>query len=129
MSACSSARHLVRAMALPAFRRAARITAVSRFLADDIRRLLPALEAEVQVTPMPVDVCLVQRTAGLPANFRRGFSSLEIWCRAREWTCCCAAGAELQRRGVPFELKILGEGPLKPQLQALADAARASPAE
>jgi len=47
---------VVRRIALPAFRRAARVTTVSKFLAGDIQRLLPTLPTPAQVTPMPVDV-------------------------------------------------------------------------
>ena len=47
---------LVRRIALPAFRKAAQVTTVSKFLARDLQLLLPALEGRVVVAPMPVDV-------------------------------------------------------------------------
>src|SRR5215208_1176059 len=47
---------LVRKAAAGVFRRAARVTAVSNFLARDIARLLPDVATKVVVTPMPVDV-------------------------------------------------------------------------
>ena len=110
---------LLKAMALPAFRRAARITAVSRFLAEDIRRLLPALEAEVQVTPMPVDVAsFTGARASHTVPPRILFAGNLVPSKGVD--VLLQAGGELQRRGVRFELKILGEGPLKSQLQALA---------
>jgi glycosyltransferase involved in cell wall biosynthesis len=106
-------------MALPVFRRAARITAVSRFLADDIQRLLPALEAEVEVTPMPVDVDSFSRARASPATPARILFAGNL-VPSKGVDVLLRAGGELQRRGVQFELKILGEGPLKSQLRALA---------
>jgi glycosyltransferase involved in cell wall biosynthesis len=106
-------------MAVPAFRRAARITAVSRFLAGDIRRLLPGLEAEVQVTPMPVDVDSFSRERVSPATPPRILFAGNL-VPSKGVDVLLRAGGELQRRGVQFQLKLLGEGPLLSQLQALA---------
>ncbi len=50
----------VRSTARRVMERAARVTTVSRFLAQDIRRLLPDLKAEPVVTPMPLDVMRFQ---------------------------------------------------------------------
>ena len=102
------------------FRRAARITAVSRFLADDIQALLPGLATEVVVTPMPVDVSRflrgsVQSKAVPPQILYAGnlvpSKGVDVLLRAV---------AELSRRGVDYHLKILGQGPAKHELQSLA---------
>ncbi len=111
---------LLRAMALRAFGRAARITTVSRFLAGDIRRLLPTLEAEVQVTPMPVDVAAFSGTRvspGIPPRILFAGNLVP----SKGVDVLLRAGSELQRRGVQFQLRIVGEGPLRSQLQALAN--------
>jgi glycosyltransferase involved in cell wall biosynthesis len=107
-------------MALPVFRQAARITTVSKFLAEDIQRLLPPVQGKVQVTPMPVDVSSFlegARTAKLdpPRLLYAGnlvpSKGVDVLLRAV---------AELARRGVACELKILGQGPAGPALEALA---------
>jgi len=111
---------LVRRIALPAFRRAARVTTVSKFLAEDIQRMLPALQPRVQVTPMPVNVSGFlegTRTAKLdpPRLLYAGnlvpSKGVDVLLRAV---------AELDRRGVACNLKILGEGPARPALEGLA---------
>ena len=111
---------LVRRIALPVFRRAARVTTVSKFLAADIQRMLPALQGGVQVAPMPVDVSgFIEgaRTAKLdpPRLLYAGnlvpSKGVDVLLRAV---------AELAGRGVACELKILGEGPARPKLEALA---------
>ena len=111
---------LVRRIALPAFRRAARVTTVSKFLAEDIQRMLPALQPRVQVTPMPVNVSGFlegARTAKLdpPRLLYAGnlvpSKGVDVLLRAV---------AELDGRGVACKLKILGEGPARPALEALA---------
>src|SRR5215210_4538568 len=54
---------LVRKVASGVFRRAARVTTVSDFLAREIARLLPQVSVAVSVTPMPVDVIAFGRGA------------------------------------------------------------------
>jgi glycosyltransferase involved in cell wall biosynthesis len=111
---------LMRRVALPAFRGAARVTAVSRFLATDIRRLLPGLQTEVQVTPMPVDssrflggasVTKVEPPRILFAGNLVPSKGVDVLLRAV---------AELDGRGIAWQLKILGEGPSRAELQLLA---------
>lgn len=111
---------LLRRMALPVFRKADRITTVSQFLADDLRRLLPRLDTEVQITPMPVDVTAFSQAAGavrpqppriLYAGNLASTKGVDVLLRA---------SAELMRRGVAFELKILGDGAIKSKLERMA---------
>ena len=111
---------LVRRLARPVFRKAARITTVSNFLAQDLRRLLPGIEVPILVTPMPVDasgflagaaVSKVDPPRILYAGNLVGSKGVDLLLRA---------GAELDRRGVAWQLKLLGEGPARANLEALA---------
>ncbi len=111
---------LVQTLAGPVFERAARVSTVSDFLARDLRRLLPSLQRDVQVTPMPVDT----------ATFSEGkrFSKLQPprilyagnLVASKGVDVLIRALAELIRRGVACQLKILGEGPLQSDLLAQA---------
>lgn len=111
---------LVRRIARPVFVRAARITTVSRFLAEDIRRMLPALNTEVLLTPMPVDV----------NGFREGTRATKLepprilyagnLVPSKGVDVLLRAVAELKRRGIACRLKILGEGPARGELDLLA---------
>ena len=111
---------LVRRWAGGVLEQAARVTAVSRFLASDIARILPSLASKVAVTPMPVDI----------DNFLAG----AVVTKARPPRILYAgnlvpskgvdlllhAAAELNRRGVEFHLKVLGKGMELNALQSLA---------
>lgn len=111
---------LIRRVALPAFQRAARVTAVSRFLGGDIRRMLPSLSTEVLVTPMPVDV----------NRFAEGARAVKLeppqilyagnLVPSKGVDVLLRAVAELTRRGVPCRLKVLGEGAARADLDLLA---------
>jgi glycosyltransferase involved in cell wall biosynthesis len=111
---------LVRRIALPVFRRAARITTVSRFLAEDIQRMLPALEAGVEVAPMPVDVSGWLEGARSPKVDPPRLLYAGNLVPSKGVDVLLRAVAELTRRGVACELKILGAGPARPSLEALA---------
>jgi glycosyltransferase involved in cell wall biosynthesis len=111
---------VVRSIALPVFRQAARVTTVSKFLAADIHRMLPELQGRVQVAPMPVDVggfLEGARTAKVDPP-RLLFAGNLVPSKGVD--VLLRAVAELARRGVACELKILGEGPARPELEALA---------
>jgi glycosyltransferase involved in cell wall biosynthesis len=111
---------LIRRIALPTFRRAARVTTVSKFLADDIQRMLPALQARVQVIPMPVDVTGFlegARTAKVDPPRLLYAGNLVA---SKGVDVLLRAVAELARRGITCDLKILGEGPARSGLEALA---------
>jgi glycosyltransferase involved in cell wall biosynthesis len=111
---------LVQRMADTTFRRAARVTAVSRFLAQDLRRLLPQ-GPDVTVTPMPVDV----------GNFDRGEYQPKVTpprilyagnlVASKGVDLLLRAAATLAQRGVQYQLKILGQGPEEGALRADAE--------
>jgi glycosyltransferase involved in cell wall biosynthesis len=118
---------LVRKVAAGVFRHAARVTAVSNFLARDIARLLPDAGAKVVVTPMPVDI----------ASFGEGSRTAKAepprilyagnLVRSKGVDLLLEAGAELTRRGVPYQLKVLGQGPAQAELEAQAKALGIAP--
>jgi glycosyltransferase involved in cell wall biosynthesis len=111
---------LIRRLATSPFRRAARVSAVSRFLANDILHLLPDVSSEVQVTPMPVDI----------SSFLKGATHAKVapprilyagnLVPSKGVDLLLKAAAELSRRGVEYEVKILGQGPALGALQSLS---------
>ena len=111
---------LIRRIALPVFRRAARVTTVSKFLAEDIQRLLPTLQSRVQVTPMPVDVGGFLQGAGATKADPPRLLYAGNLVPSKGVDVLLRAVAELARRGVACQLKILGEGPARSELEALA---------
>jgi glycosyltransferase involved in cell wall biosynthesis len=111
---------LVRRIALATFRGAARVTTVSKFLAADIQRMLPALQARVQVTPMPVDVRGFLAGTRTPKVDPPRLLYAGNLVPSKGVDVLLKAVAELARRGVTCELKILGEGPSRSELETLA---------
>ena len=111
---------LWRRLAKPAFRRAARITTVSNFLAEDIRQLLPGLEAPVLVTPMPVDVQGFLAGAAVPKAQPPRILYAGNLVPSKGVDLLVRAVAQLERHGVAWQLKVLGEGPAQAGLEALA---------
>ena len=111
---------VVRKAAAGVFRRAARVTAVSNFLASDIARLLPGMDAKVVVTPMPVDVARFQtgRTTVKAEPPRILYAGNLVPSKGVD--LLLEAVAELVRTGVRCELKLLGQGPAQSELQGLA---------
>lgn len=110
---------LLRRVARPVFRRAGRITAVSGFLADDLKRLLPDAVRDVSVTPMPVDITAFeegarQRKAAPPRILYAG-----NLVPSKGVDVLLQAAAELRHLGLDFQLKILGEGPAERALRTL----------
>ena len=111
---------LLRRLAMPAFRHAAEVTTVSTFLAGDIRRMLSGLQREVRVTPMPVDI----------AGFLNGARAAKVapprilyagnLVPSKGVDVLLRAVAELERRGIVCQLKVLGSGPAGRGLEALA---------
>jgi glycosyltransferase involved in cell wall biosynthesis len=117
---------LVRLVAGKVFAGAAKVTAVSQFLARDIERFLPAVQ-DATVTPMPVDV----------RQFSDGLRSAKAepprilyagnLVPSKGVDLLLGAAAELTRRDVKYQLKILGQGPAQKSLQSLAESLRIGP--
>ncbi|MEJ7811287.1 MAG: glycosyltransferase [Gemmatimonadaceae bacterium] len=102
---------LLRRRALTVLARASAITTVSRFLADDIRRVLPTLATPVHVARMPVDV----------AHFEAGRSVAKAdpprilyagnLLASKGVDVLLHAFAILRQQAAPCGLKLLGSGP------------------
>lgn len=114
----------MRALARRVFARASAITTVSRFLANDLARLLPGLGTRVEVLPMPLDVehfaagaleARVEPPRILYAGNLVASKGVDVLIEAI---------ALLRGRGVPCELRILGEGEELLALRALAERLR-----
>ncbi|MEO8090185.1 MAG: glycosyltransferase [Gemmatimonadales bacterium] len=111
---------LVRRIARPVFRRAAQVTTVSKFLAEDLELMLPGLQGKVLVCPMPVDVKLfLEGVRTEKVNPPRVLYAGNL-VPSKGVDVLLQAVAELAMRGVACELKILGEGPARSQLESLA---------
>jgi glycosyltransferase involved in cell wall biosynthesis len=111
---------LVRRAGRGVFQRASRVTAVSNFLANDLMRLLPGSIAHLAVTPMPVDVAqFLQGAVNVKLNPPRILYAGNL-VRGKGVDVLLRAAAELKRRRVNYELKILGQGPAQASLRVLA---------
>lgn len=112
---------LLRRMAARVLDRAARITTVSRFLAEDLRRRLPQVTTPTVVTPMPIDVTSFaageREMKAVPPRILYAGNLVP----SKGVDLLLEAAALLSRRGVQYELEILGEGPAQPELRSLAD--------
>jgi glycosyltransferase involved in cell wall biosynthesis len=113
---------LVRKAASGVFRRAARVTTVSNFLARDIVRLLPGVDAKVVVTPMPVDVSSFLEGNRLDKAEPPRILYAGNLVRSKGVDVLLQAAAELTRRGVTYQLKLLGQGSEQGELEAQAQA-------
>jgi glycosyltransferase involved in cell wall biosynthesis len=113
-------RALWRRMAEPVMRRASAVTAVSAFLAADLRRFVPAAAPHVTVTPMPLDVERFERgaAAGKASPPRVLYAGNLI--RSKGVDVLLDAIALLRARGVACELRVLGGGPDEARLRSLA---------
>jgi glycosyltransferase involved in cell wall biosynthesis len=112
---------LIRRTAERVLGQAARVTTVSRFLATDLRQRLPEMTSEVVVTPMPVDVARFEAGEREPKVVPPRILYAGNLVPTKGVDLLLRAAATLSRRGVQYELKILGEGPAQPGLQALAE--------
>jgi phosphatidyl-myo-inositol dimannoside synthase len=111
---------LVRRAGRGVFQKAASITAVSNFLANDLARLLPGLIPQPSVTPMPVDVTrFLEGASNAKAEPARILYAGNL-VPTKGVDVLLRAAAELRRRGVKYELKILGQGPAQNSLETLA---------
>jgi glycosyltransferase involved in cell wall biosynthesis len=118
---------LVRKAAGGVFRRAARVTTVSNFLARDIARLLPGMGANVVVTPMPVDVASFQKGSRITKAVPPRILYAGNLVRSKGIDVLLRAVAELGRMGVDYQLKLLGQGPAQGELEAQARALGVAP--
>jgi glycosyltransferase involved in cell wall biosynthesis len=98
--------------------RAARWTAVSRFLATDLERRLGLAEHSVDVTPMPVDVSLFERGRSVAKARPPRVLYAGNLLPSKGVDMLIAAVGLLRDRGIDCQLRILGEGPARDQLRA-----------
>jgi glycosyltransferase involved in cell wall biosynthesis len=102
------------------FQKAARVTAVSNFLANDLARLLPRTIPHPAVTPMPIDIAgFLDGATGNKTNPPRILYAGNL-IASKGVDVLVRAAAELKRRGVAFELKVLGQGSALQSLKTLA---------
>jgi glycosyltransferase involved in cell wall biosynthesis len=102
------------------FRRAGAVTAVSRFLASDLERQTDGLHRPVAVTPMPVDVELFGRGLDTPKASPPRVLYAGNLVAAKGVDVLLQAVAVLRQQGTDCRLKVLGEGPARPDLERLA---------
>jgi glycosyltransferase involved in cell wall biosynthesis len=112
---------LVKALARPVFKGAAKVTAVSRFLAEDIVRSLAGVVQDVVLTPMPIDIEHFERGATTEKTIPPQILYAGNLVPTKGVDVLLHAAAELSRRGVAYHLKILGEGPARSSLERLAE--------
>jgi glycosyltransferase involved in cell wall biosynthesis len=98
--------------------RAARWTAVSRFLAADLERRLSLPDRTVEVTPMPVDVALFEQGRATPKAEPPRVLYAGNLLPSKGVDILIAAVALLRDRGIDCRLRILGQGPAHDQLVA-----------
>jgi phosphatidylinositol alpha-1,6-mannosyltransferase len=101
-------------------RRAGAVTAVSRFLAQDLERQAGPLSRPVTVAPMPVDVEHFASGRLAPKSVPPRVLYAGNLVPAKGVDDLLRAHAVLRRRGIVCRLKILGEGPARPELERLA---------
>jgi glycosyltransferase involved in cell wall biosynthesis len=111
---------LVRALARPVFQRAAGVTVVSNFLAQDLMRLLPGVALQPVVTPMPLEVTRFVQNGGAGKVEPPRILYAGNLVPSKGVDLLLQAVAELRQRGVACQLKILGDGPSRNHLHALA---------
>ena len=99
---------------------ASAVTAVSRFLAADLERFVPSLHGRVRVTPMPVDAARFERGALVPKADPPQILYAGNLLRTKGVHVLLRAAAILRDRGLRFRVRILGEGPMRAELDALA---------
>jgi glycosyltransferase involved in cell wall biosynthesis len=111
---------VLRRRAETVYRRAGRVTAVSRFLAGDIARLLSPDPPSVVVTPMPIDVGSFRAGSAIPKAFPPRVLYAGNLVPSKGVDLLLHAAAELSRRGVEYQVKILGQGPEQEALRNLS---------
>ena len=107
-------------MARGVLRAAAAVTTVSQFLADDVTRNAGPLPRPVVVAPMPVDLDAFAAGQGTPKAVPPRILYAGNLVAAKGVDVLIRALALLAARGVGCRLKILGEGPARADLAAVA---------
>ncbi len=113
---------VLRRVSRAVFRGAGAVTAVSRFLATDLERQTDGLRRPVSVTPMPVDVELFGRGLTTPKTSPPRVLYAGNLVPNKGVDVLLRAVATLHQQGTECRLKILGEGPARPNLERLARA-------
>ena len=111
---------VLRRVSRAVFRGAGAVTAVSRFLAADLERQTDGLRRPVAVTPMPVDVELFSRGLATPKATPPRLLYAGNLVPSKGVDVLLRATAVLRQRGTAYRVKILGEGPARPDLERLA---------
>jgi glycosyltransferase involved in cell wall biosynthesis len=116
---------LLRAWARRILPRARAVTTVSSVMRGDIRRFVPGLEPVVrlEVLPLPVDVALFERGAGVTKQHPPRILFAGNLIPAKGVEILLGAFAKVRQRGIDCRLKFLGEGSAKDELARLAAAA------
>ena len=112
---------IARSLAARVFRRAAAVTTVSRFLAQDIARALPSVGDVAQVAPMPVDLEFFAQGRETPREVPPRILYAGNLLESKGVADLVDAYALLRADGVRCRLKLLGEGPALPALRAQAE--------
>lgn len=99
---------------------AAAVTAVSRFLAQDIERHAGPLARPVIVSPMPIDVVAFQAGRSTPKAVPPRILYAGNLVSAKGVDVLVRAAALLRQRSIACRVKILGEGPARSALERLA---------
>jgi glycosyltransferase involved in cell wall biosynthesis len=93
------------------FDRAAVVTTVSRFLAEDVRRVAPKVASRLRVAPMPLDVQLFAQGLSVAKSQPPRILYAGNLIPSKGVSDLVRAIGILNRRGVKCVLRILGEGP------------------
>jgi glycosyltransferase involved in cell wall biosynthesis len=115
-------RSLFRRWARPVFQRAGAVTAVSRFLAGDLHRLMGQGMREVLPLAMPVDAELFRTGRSVPKAVPPRILYAGNLVPSKGVDILIRAFASLRDRGASCQLKLLGEGSAADSLRALATA-------
>lgn len=108
-----------RAVARRTFQHAGAVTAVSDFLADDLRHVWPALAARIHVARMPVDLELFARGRAMPKASPPVLLYAGNFVPSKGVDVLIEAVALLHGRGIACRLRLLGGGVEEGRLRAL----------
>ena len=106
---------LVRLLGRRVLRRVAGISAVSQLMADDLKRWIG--RQDIVVTRMPVNDAAFTPNASRPEPPVVLYAGNLI--HAKGVDLILRAAATLRGRGIPFRLKLVGDGPDRPAFEAL----------